>query len=115
MLLKKHKKLWLSTFVLVSGCAVTIPDVELCSSIGSRGAICQNTNSENKRRMSFDQWYDFLEADQDKGPALCLSSTDFTALKTSIQTLCKNAGRRCTYEQKKTIERIERFQKFLMK
>lgn len=94
---------------VINGCAeVVIPNVEWCVSIGSSGAICQNSNNDQKRRLDLDGWLNFLEANESKGPALCTSSEDFTKLKTSIEQLCLLAGDKCTYDRK-FLDRVYEF------
>lgn len=91
---------------VISGCAdVVIPDIEWCVSVGTQGALCQNSNTDKKRKLNVDEWVDFLEAGEQKGPALCVASADFTKLKTTIEQLCVLLGEQCTYDRL----RLERF------
>lgn len=120
MLFAKLRTVWLilfSTLVLCSCNTVEVPDVEWCSSIGRFGAICQNSISDNRRRLTVDQWLDFLEAlpddpstpiNEEKGPALCATTNDFRRVKVALEQLCEKAGWQCTLEQKKALEKADR-------
>ena len=91
---------------ILSGCAtVRVPNVEWCSSIGAFGAVCQSSLSDDSRQLTLDEWLDWLEADLhiNRGPALCVSSNDFTRLKIAIEQLCYKAGRMCTRETRRKL------------
>ena len=83
---------------------VQVPDTEVCSSAGVHGALCAHTISQERRRLTIEQWIDFLEANGDnKGPAVCQSSIDYMKVKTALEQLCQKAGDSCAYEDKKMI------------
>lgn len=116
----------LSSFVaalFLNSCAYTVPNIEACSGISGVpgvGALCQNSNIDDRRRLTVEEWLEFLYAKPErpdpknpgktlpeKGPAICLSSIDYTKNETSIAELCVKI--KCTYEQKKALERMKIF------
>jgi hypothetical protein len=67
--------------------------------------------------LNFDEWLGFLEPQPEKinpdgsktperGSAVCMSSDDWTAIKTALQKLCEKAGTWCTKEAKKELEKV---------
>lgn len=72
--------------------------------------MCQFSLSDDNRQLTIDEWIDWLEADvhTGRGPALCVSSHDFTELKIAMEQLCYRAGRYCTKEVKKKIRTFKR-------
>lgn len=111
----KLKKLCTILFVAVlfSSCSTTIPNIEVCSPIEgvpNVSAICQNSNTDDSRELGLTDWFEFLYAQQErenkpaKGPAVCMSSIDYQKNDAAIAALCQKG--RCTYSQKKAIERI---------
>lgn len=122
---KKHLLYLLS--LLLSGCTVTIPNIKLCSTAAlmSAGADCSETLTDTTSELTLDQWLEFLEPQLEKidvngvvtparGSAMCMSSDDFSKLKTAMEQLCRKVGSACSPEQKKTISdvgnRVERLQ-----
>lgn len=105
------------------GCnRVEVPNIEWCASAGIHGAFCQHSITEDRRRLSIDEFIYFLEAQDDikstpeneeKGPALCTSSNDFARVKTTIEQLCQKAGNKCTYEDKKMISNLNHAYQYL--
>lgn len=112
MLRRKKLLIELSLACLISsGCAtVRVPNVEWCTSIGIDGALCQNSLSNDNRQLTLDEWLAWLDADVEagRGPALCVSSDDFTRLKIALEQLCYRAGRYCTRDTKKKMTRFFR-------
>jgi hypothetical protein len=121
-----QRKLCLSLFVaglFLNACATTVPDIEAVSpvaGISGVAALGQNTNSDTRRRLTVQEWLDFLYArgpvpdPKDpkktlpaKGPAVCFSSHDYQKNETAIAQLCSKG--KCTYEQQKALERIQSF------
>lgn len=121
-----HKIVWLSLFavgLLFNSCAYTIPNIEICSGVSGVpgvGALCQNTNTDDRRRLTVEEWLEFLYAKPErpdpknpgktlpeKGPAMCASSVDYAKNETAIAELCVKI--KCTYEQKKALERMKNF------
>ena len=111
---------WKSLFaavLLLSGCATTVPDIEVCAGvtdIPGIAATCRNTNSDAKRRLTLDEWIDFLYAQPErpdpknpgkklpeKGPTIAISSDDYMKNDIALGKLCTKVP--CKYEQKKEI------------
>lgn len=112
-------KLCLSLSLLLVSCAVKVPDVKACATAGvfSAGADCVTTISGKHEELSFDQWLEFLEPQPEKnlpdgkkvperGAAVCVSSDDWTALKTAIMKLCEKVGSWCKKEEQEKIEAV---------
>lgn len=92
---------------LLSSCAgVTIHDSEWCGDIGSYGASCFHTVTDQRRDLSKEKW-DNLRYGQ-----LCTSAESFANWKASLLKLCGKTGM-CSFEEKKLIsemgERIDSF------
>jgi hypothetical protein len=119
-----RKMIWANFFIaalLLSSCATTVPDIRACSGIeGVPGvsALCRYTNSDKKERLTLDEWLEFLYAQPErpdpknpgkmlpaKGPAIAVSSDDYRRNDTAMAALC--AKGKCTYEQKKALERMQ--------
>lgn len=119
--MKNSKRLWKSLFVAalsLSGCT-TIPDIEVCTptdQFPGVAALCRNTNSDHKRRLSPGEFFDFIYAQKErpdpknpskklpeKGPAIFISSEDYRRNDTALGQLCTHAP--CSYEVKKSIEK----------
>ncbi len=113
-------KALLSLFLLLNlSCAVQVPNVKACATAGvfSAGADCVTTISGEHTELSFDQWLEFLEPQPEKkkddgsviperGAAVCLSSDDWTSLKTAIMKLCEKVGTWCKKEEKEKIDAV---------
>lgn len=54
--------------------------------------------------MTFEETIEFLEPTDSRGGALCMSVSDWTAIKTSLEQAC--VKQRCSYE-KDIINKIE--------
>jgi hypothetical protein len=97
-------------FPILSGCTVLLPDVKICSVAGnmSAGADCAQTGSDKTEEMNFEQFINFLEpqVNPDRGAAMCLSSVDFSLIKSALEKACKSLGNNCT---KETQEKLEKF------
>lgn len=114
-------RLFLSlSLLLTASCSVKIKDVKACATAGvfSAGADCVTSISGLRSELSFDEWLEFLEPQPEKklpdgtvvperGSAICVSSDDWTALKTAIMKLCEKVGSWCTKEAKEEIQRAE--------
>lgn len=126
------KKIWKNLFVaaLLSSCAVKVPNIRVAAAvedIPGIAALQRATNTDEKRRMDIDDWFDFLYAqverpdrhDPDcsidpngvncswlpaKGPALCVSSEDWQKNETAIAQLCVEG--KCSYDQQKTFTEV---------
>ncbi len=99
--------------ILLSGCnTVEIKNVTLCAVAGklSHGAICAESNTEKTYDLTLNEYIIFLEADEatKKGPALAMSSSDFTKMKTALEQACESLGSKCSYETQKVIETMEK-------
>ena len=93
-------------------CATVISDIEAVSPIsGIPGvaALAQRTNTDVSRRLTMQEWLDFLYADPatKKGPAICVSSEDWRLNETAIADLCLRGF--CTYEQEQMVKRMNGF------
>lgn len=107
----------LSLSLAGSSCqSIKVTDKRACSAAGlvSLGGICTHTLTSEKEVLSFDQWIDFLEAQEAtqnspaKGAAVCMSSIDWGAMKTELEIACRMLGKRCTYELKAHILSMKR-------
>ena len=103
----------LSLSLVGSSCStVKVTDKRMCAAAGlvSLGGICTHTLTPQKEVLTFDQFIDFLQAQESpaKGAALCMSSADFGTQKTELETACRMLGSRCTYETYKQILALKR-------
>lgn len=110
--------------VSLSACEeIEIKNTELCSVAGrmKAGADCFNTLNDNERSMTLDEFITFLEPQREvkdaktgkvlqkeRGAALCQSSDDFTATKTVLEQACMLLKKRCSFEIKTTIEKMNK-------
>jgi len=72
------------------------------------GANCVWSLSEDTREMDMDELFDFLEPNEERGGAMCMSTAHWEELKTAVEQLCKKLGTKCTMETKRLIETIKR-------
>ena len=107
MLRKKLKKLSLLLFVTASGC-VTVPVTTGCTVAGSlsAGAICSTTQG-NTSEMTMDQFFDFLEPNDERGGAICQTAVDYKKQKVALEQACRELGSRCSYELQVMIKNME--------
>lgn len=112
------RRLWLFLLLSVlSSCSVTVPNIMLCTTAGvlSAGGDCSKTLSDEPATLDLDQWIAFLEPQSEqvlpgdvkvpaRGGALCMSSDDFSKLKTAMEQACHKLGRWCSYEVQTTME-----------
>ena len=102
----------LSCLILVNCANVPVSDGEYCTVKGklSYGMKCVRQLSGKKRQMTFDEVLDFLQADEEsgKGAAVCQSSKDFAANKSSLEALCKVSNNMCKPEHKKAIKNLDK-------
>lgn len=94
--------------LLVSNCTTSIPDIEVCASGYSieMGASCVSTTTDKTKELSGAEFVAFLEPSQSKAPALCMSSSDYSRLKTVIEQLCHKLSTKCSKQMKRAIARI---------
>jgi hypothetical protein len=92
--------------LLLSGCAITVPNTRVCSIAGviSAGANCAWTLSEQTEEMTLDQFIEFLEPNDTRGGAICQSSDDWNKMKTALEQACKKLGPNCSYEVQQELE-----------
>ena len=121
-----RKLLCTSLFIaalFLNGCAVSVPNLEAVSGVQNVpgvAALAQRTNTDARRRLTLDEWLDFLYAQPErpdpanhggvlpaKGPAVCLSSVDWARNETALADLCARGS--CSYEQVKALERMRTF------
>ena len=95
---KKLRNVLLLLFVtLLSSCAkVPIRNHEWCGDFGDDGASCFNTQNDNSRDLTKEEW------DKERFSMLCTSPTNFAEIQAAILKLC-TATKRCTYDSKKKL------------
>jgi hypothetical protein len=91
---------------------VNIPNIKAVSPVSGLpniAALAQYTNTDERETLTMEQFLAFLYAnpEQNKGPAVCISSEDWQRNETALAELCVKGN--CTYEQKKTLERLQAF------
>lgn len=85
----------------LSGCAnVRIPDTEWCGDMGSEGAACFHTLSDDARDLPKAEW------DAERFGQVCTTTNNFSAIISSVEQLCSMAGRRCSYSTRKAIKKM---------
>lgn len=131
-------RLWLLASLLslaaLSSC-VTIRDGVTCSVAGSlsAGGICSHTETAETRILSFNEMLDFLDAapartctpvpgmtvcadDQSgaktelpaRGAAIVMSAEDWGAMKTALETACRELGSHCSNPIKAQLARLNK-------
>lgn len=114
---------------LLSSCATTIPDIEVCvptDAFPGVAALCQHTNSDRHRRLTPPELVDMIYARPaipdprnpgkmlpEKGPAMIVSSEDYAKNDAALAKLCVKAP--CSYEVKKEFEDAQMRMKNLIK
>lgn len=84
----------------LSSCAtVKIKNAEFCGDLGEDGAACYETLTTNHRDIPKDKW------DAERFGQICTKAPVFADWKAAIEKLC-SVSKRCTYEQKKQIQRF---------
>lgn len=85
--------------LLVSGC-VSVPNTTGCAVKGTllAGAICSETNTGKTSELTFDELVEFMQPNENKGGAICFSSSDYQRMKTALEQACRALGNRCQYE-----------------
>lgn len=93
---------------LISSC-VTIRDATTCSVAGklADGAICSHTLSSATSDMTLDEFMTFLEPASDHGAAICMSLDDWGAMKTELETACKELADRCSYATQELLRKLK--------
>ena len=110
--------IWLSLISLaLSGCAaVAVPNTEVCAVAGRIriGANCVSTLSDDEREMTYDEFIDFLEPQEDppRSGALCQSAEDWNKQKTALEEACAILKDQCKFELKRVIKNITRLQEW---
>lgn len=88
--------------LLLSGCAtVKIPNTEWCGDMGSEGAACFHTLSDDARDIPKAEW------DAERFGQVCTTTNDFAAIQSALEKLCSMAGKRCTYYVKQALRSLE--------
>lgn len=88
--------------LLLSGCAsVQIPDTEWCGDMGSEGAACFHTLTDESRDIPKPEW------DNERFGQVCTTPNDFASIKSALEKLCSMAGKRCRYYVKQAIRNLE--------
>ena len=108
-LCKLPRFIWLILLGTLTSCTtIKIPNVEWCASAGHFGALCQYSMSDDNRSLTTSQWIEFLDAQTDdpktetneeKSPALCISSKDFVKVKTVIDQMCDASSGVCRKDE----------------
>jgi hypothetical protein len=102
--------------LILCGCTgVVQKNVEACAVAGelSNGADCAKTLTDDTREMTLDEFIEFLEPQNERGPAICLSSEDFASLKTTLEQACakiKGCAKETELQMNEVQGRIERLQ-----
>ncbi len=98
----RSRNLFALSLLLLSGCAhVAIPNTEWCGDMGSEGASCFHTLTDDARDLTKEQW------DTERFGQVCTTLNDFAAMKTSLEQLCSMAGRRCSYYARKALRNLQ--------
>lgn len=91
----------------VNGC-VDIKDSTTCTVAGvlSAGAICSHTLTAEISDLNFDEFVTFLEPQDDRGGAICMSARDWGTMKTELEEACRQIGAGCTYQVKQLLKNM---------
>lgn len=81
-------------FLLASCARVKVKDSEWCGDIGSYGASCFHTLTDETREVSLKEW------EQERFGMICTKADNFADWKITILKLCRIAKFRCTYDSK---------------
>jgi hypothetical protein len=121
-----------ATAALELGC-VTVPNARGCSAGGSlaRGAICGENLTDKKWDLTFAEYLDMLEPQEERdcvqvqgmtvcaehpaadatpahlpkrAGAVCRSAEDDQAIHTALEQACRELGKACSYEIKKALK-----------
>lgn len=100
----------LPLLLITAGCTVAIPNVKVCAVSGvlAAGMDCAYTLDDKTEEMNLDQSVAFLEPqiEPPRGAAMCMSSEDFSKLKSALEQACKKLGTSCTKEAKANIAQV---------
>lgn len=90
--------LFLST-ALLSGC-VTVPNVRQCTVAGmlAAGMDCAETNTGAVSQLSLDETILFLEPNETRAGAVCISAVDRAREKDAMERACRLLGNKCKFE-----------------
>lgn len=93
--------------LVISGCgSVLIRDAEWCGDMGTMGAACFHTLTDETRDIEKAAW------DAERFGMVCTNSDNFAAVKAVIEKLCYQT-KSCTYAEKEQIKKFfERVQTF---
>ena len=98
---------WSLCALMFNSCGgVEIKDIEVCTIERQidAGATCATSNSQRLRSVGIDELIAFLEPNDERPGALCISTSDWVSLKISLEQLCKQA--RCSKEVRQFVEGV---------
>lgn len=95
-----HVKLCVILFVLTSCGNVTIKNQEWCGDLGSLGAECFSTNTDDERSLNKPEW-DALRVGW-----VCSSADNFGDVKKAILKLCEKC-RCCSFDTKSQVVKFD--------
>lgn len=93
--------------LLLSACAgVKVKDKEICAVAGiiGAGANCAHTLTDETREMTVDEFIYWLEPQEDRGPAMCMSGKHLVDFKSELEQACKILGDKCRKEDVRALE-----------
>jgi hypothetical protein len=100
---------------------LVVPNTNPCTAAGAltNGAICAETITGIKSELSFDQYLEFLEPQEERedplnpgqilpkrGGAICQSTSDWGRMKTALEQACRILAKKCSYELRAFIENM---------
>lgn len=93
----------LSAFVLSGATCqrVTILDHEVCGDKGELGASCFHMLSDEKRKLSFEEW------EVERFGQLCMKADAYANIKAALLKLCESS-QRCTWQEIQDLENLEK-------
>lgn len=104
------KLLSLVLLSLTSSC-VTVRDGLVCAVAGKleAGAICSHLLTPTTSQLTFEEFVAFLEAQASppRGPAVCMPSEDWNAMKTELETACRELGSRCSLATQQALQKFQ--------
>lgn len=117
---KKLRLSFLVSSILLTSCAVTIPNTRFCSVAGvmEAGMDCFHTLSDDENHIEPVAIKAFLESEgaitdekgnvlvQGHGAAICQSSEDWGAEHTALELACQKLGASCTMDIRKMIDSV---------
>lgn len=88
--------------LLLTGCGLTIPNVEVCADEGRFGAYCKYTRSERERELNKAQW-DALRAQG----WFCMSPPAYGAYQKFVEQAC-NQNKSCSDQVEQNVKEFQR-------